>query len=92
MPANAALDVYELEELHAAAKAKQQAPRYAPARSPSPQPGDVDYVDPDFDPDNAVIRGADTDDDELEADDSAVPPRPREGGNALDDYAFNTRV
>lgn len=91
VPANVALDMYELEELHLAAKLKhqqQQLKQQRIERSPSPQPGDVNYVDPDFDPDNVVTRGADTDTEE----DAAVPPPTagRVGGNALDDFSFNT--
>lgn len=87
VPANAALDVYELEELRRAA---MPPPQRSPSRSPSPQPGDVNYVDPDFDPDNAVVRGAATDD-EADSDENVVRKgQPLKGGNALDDFTFNT--
>lgn len=97
VPASVALDMYELEELHLAAQLKRQATAKPPPppperRSPSPQPGDVNYVDPDFDPDNVVIRGADTiatdNEADEEDDDAAVPPSAgRVGGNSLDDFS-----
>lgn len=59
IPANDALDADELEELR---KSIQRAP-VSLSPSPSPIPPD-DEIDPEIDPDNVVIRGAYTDDDD----------------------------
>lgn len=58
IPANDALDDDELEELR---KRMKRAPLYLSA-TPSPIP--PDEIDPEIDPDNVVIRGAYTDDDD----------------------------
>lgn len=81
VPANEPLDEYELEDLRRAAMPKM----VSPSPTPSPIPGE--YLDPDFDPDNVVIRGAVSDDEDA--------ANPRTGGvdvkgNALNDFSFDT--
>lgn len=85
VPVNQALDMYELEELRLASMPKQAPQRIE--RSPSPQPGDVNYVDPDFDPDNVVIRGPASDDEDEEEKGSR---RSAAGGDGVEDFTFNT--
>lgn len=76
--ANEPLDEYELEDLRRAAMPKM----LSPSPSPSPIPGD--YIDPDFDPDNVVIRGAVSDDEDGGGADNV------KGGKGLNDFTFNT--
>lgn len=82
VPSNEPLDEYELEDLRRAARPKM----ISPSPTPSPIPGE--YLDPDFDPDNVVIRGAVSDDED------AVKPKKVAGddvtGNGLNDFTFNT--
>lgn len=60
----------------------------SPTPSPSPSPVPQEYIDPDFDPDNVVIRGAPTDDEEDDDDeDNRTDAR---GGNGMSDFTFNT--
>lgn len=61
-------------------------PSLTPSPSPSPQP--VEYIDPDFDPDNMVIRGAPITDDEDNDDDDGIN-MPRKASQ-LDDFSFKT--
>lgn len=59
LPANDALDDDELQEL------RKPIERRAPiSLSPSPSPIPPDDIDPEIDPDNVVVRGTYTDDDD----------------------------
>lgn len=60
IPANDALDEEFLEELRRSAKHTGASLLLSP--SPSPVPNDP--IDPEFDPDNVVIRGSYTDDED----------------------------
>lgn len=60
----------------------------SPTPSPSPSPVPQEYIDPDFDPDNVVIRGAPTDDED--DDDDGDNRTDAKGGNGMSDFTFNT--
>lgn len=60
----------------------------SPTPSPSPSPVPQEYIDPDFDPDNVVIRGAPTDDED--DDDDEDNRTDAKGGNGMSDFTFNT--
>lgn len=81
IPANEAYD----EDYIRLMRANQPTPSLTPSPSPSPQP--VEYIDPDFDPDNMVIRGAPvTDDDEDNDEDDDMHRK----ASQVDDFSFKT--
>lgn len=63
-------------------------PKLAASATPSPSPSPVpqEYIDPDFDPDNMVIRGAPTDDEDDDDEDNRTEAK---GGNGMSDFSFN---
>lgn len=78
IPANDAYD----EDYIRLMRANLPTPSLTPSPSPSPQP--AEYIDPDFDPDNMVIRGAPITDDEDNDEDDARK------ASQLDDFSFKT--
>lgn len=80
IPANDAYD----DDYIRLMRANQPTPSLTPSPSPSPQP--AEYIDPDFDPDNMVIRGAPISDDEDDDNGSDMHRKASE----LDDFSFKT--
>ncbi len=79
IPANEAYDEDYIREM----RANQPTPSLTPSPSPSPQP--VEYIDPDFDPDNMVIRGAPVTDEEDNVEDDILRK-----ASQMDDFSFKT--
>lgn len=77
IPANDAYDDDYIRSM----RANQPTPSLTPSPSPSPQP--VEYIDPDFDPDNMVIRGAPISDDEDDGEEDRK-------ASQMDDFSFKT--
>lgn len=61
IPANEPLDENDLDDEDVAGRTNRL---QAYSLSPSPSPVPADEIDPEFDPDNVVIRGSYTDDDD----------------------------
>lgn len=82
IPANEAYD----EDYIRLMRANQPSPSPSPTPSPSPQP--VEYIDPDFDPDNMVIHGAPiTDDEDYDENDGNDMLRK---ASEMDNFSFKT--